>query len=163
MAYADWFVTGLEKVILPFQEIQLARSKHCTNKISNEIKVHYAVYSDDEEHSRVSFTILEKQMTQIYTAAYFSCENALWSFLQNKTNYDPTKPCNPLSTSFARSVREKDCLWSLLYRPCYFVARSKYKNTPNTYSYSLYCNNFKKFKKESLIIFGAFPPDVTVS
>ena len=34
MAHADWLITGLEKVILPSQEIHLTRScKHCKNKI----------------------------------------------------------------------------------------------------------------------------------
>ena len=41
MAYADWLISGLEKVILPSQEIHLARScKHCTNKILKETKAY---------------------------------------------------------------------------------------------------------------------------
>ena len=44
MTHADWFISGLEKVILPSQEIHLARScEHCTNKILKEIKTYYAV------------------------------------------------------------------------------------------------------------------------
>ena len=44
MTHADWLVSGLEKVILPSQEIHLARScKHCTNKILMEIKTYHAV------------------------------------------------------------------------------------------------------------------------
>ena len=44
MPHADWLITGLEKVILPAQEIHLARSrKHCTNKILKESKVYYAI------------------------------------------------------------------------------------------------------------------------
>ena len=43
MTHADWLI-GLEKVILPSQEIHLALScKHCTNKILKEIKTYYAV------------------------------------------------------------------------------------------------------------------------
>ena len=51
MTHADWLISGLKKsscplkkVILPSQEIHLARSyKHCTNKILKEIKTYYAV------------------------------------------------------------------------------------------------------------------------
>ena len=44
MTHADWLISGLEKVILPSQEIRLARScEHCTNKILKEIKTYYAV------------------------------------------------------------------------------------------------------------------------
>ena len=44
MTHADLLISGPEKVILPAQEIQLARScKHCTNKILKEIKTYYAV------------------------------------------------------------------------------------------------------------------------
>ena len=33
MAHADWLISGLEKVVLRFQEIHLTRwCKHCTNK-----------------------------------------------------------------------------------------------------------------------------------
>ena len=38
MTHTDWLINGLKKVILPSQEIQLARScKHCTNKNLKEI------------------------------------------------------------------------------------------------------------------------------
>ena len=51
MTHADWLISGLEKVILPAQESNLALSrnylarscKHCTNKILKEIKTYYAV------------------------------------------------------------------------------------------------------------------------
>ena len=48
MPHADWLITGPEKVILPAQEIHLARSRnsscpHCTNKIFKETKAYYAV------------------------------------------------------------------------------------------------------------------------
>ena len=44
MTHADWLISSLEKVILPAQEIHLARScEQCTNKILKEIKTYYAV------------------------------------------------------------------------------------------------------------------------
>ena len=44
MTHADLLISGLEKVILPSQEIHLARScKHYTNKILKEIKTYYTV------------------------------------------------------------------------------------------------------------------------
>ena len=51
ITHADWLISGLEKailplkkVILPSQEIHLARScKHCTNKFLKEIKTYHAV------------------------------------------------------------------------------------------------------------------------
>ena len=44
MAHADWLISGLEKVILPSQEIHHARSrKHCTNKILKQTQVFFAV------------------------------------------------------------------------------------------------------------------------
>ena len=44
MPHADWLITGPEKVILPAQEIHLARSrKHCTNKFFKETKAYYVL------------------------------------------------------------------------------------------------------------------------
>ncbi len=54
-AHADWLITGLEKVILPAQEIHLDRSrKHCINKILKQTKSYYAVCGD-KEHSPIEF------------------------------------------------------------------------------------------------------------
>ena len=64
-------------------------------------------YSDDENTSRVSFTILEKQMTQIYTAERFSRESFFGLFYKVTTNCDLPKPINPLLISFARSALER--------------------------------------------------------
>ena len=41
--HADWLISDLEKVILPSQEIHLARSRKHLNKILKEIKTYYAV------------------------------------------------------------------------------------------------------------------------
>ena len=45
MAHADWLIRCLEKVILPSQEIHLARScKRCTNELLKKTKAYYAVH-----------------------------------------------------------------------------------------------------------------------
>ena len=55
MTHADWLISGLETVILPSQEIPLARScKHCTNKNLKEIKT-IMPYNDEENHSPSEF------------------------------------------------------------------------------------------------------------
>ena len=49
MTHADWLIGGPENVILPAQEIHLARSrKHCTNK--RKLKL-IMPYNHEENHS----------------------------------------------------------------------------------------------------------------
>ena len=51
MTHADWLISGLEKVILPSEEIHLALScKHCSNKILKKLKL-IMPYNDDENYS----------------------------------------------------------------------------------------------------------------
>ena len=44
MAHANLLISGLKRVILPSQNIHIARSCHyCTNKVLKETKVRYVV------------------------------------------------------------------------------------------------------------------------
>ena len=60
MPHADWLITGPEKVILPAQEIHLARSRNSSCPL---VKTLYKLTT--KNIPRVSFTNMEKQMTQM--------------------------------------------------------------------------------------------------
>ena len=66
------------------------------------------------------------QKPPVYTAE--SCGNeSVFLFFSTKseqTAIQQSHIINPLLTSFARSVRESNCLWFLSHRPRSFVARS---------------------------------------
>ena len=67
-------------------------------------------YREDEKHSpRVSFTILKKQMTQIYAAERFSGESVFRSFLTKSQEIaiQQSHIINPLLTSFTRSALKR--------------------------------------------------------
>ena len=49
-------------------------------------------YNDDENHYRVNFTILNKQMTQINTAERLAAKEFFGLLYKVTTNCNPTKP-----------------------------------------------------------------------
>ena len=74
---------------------------------------------------RVSFTILNQQMTQINTAECFSSESVFWFFYKVTTNWNSTKPYNKSLINLVCLVcTVKNCLRVLLHRPRSFVALS---------------------------------------
>ena len=59
MPHADWLITGLEKSSCPLKKFILpARENIVQIKFLRKLKL-IMPYCDDEEHSRVSFTVLE--------------------------------------------------------------------------------------------------------
>ncbi len=63
MPYADWLISGLEKVISPAQEIHLARSRNLSFQlVKNTVQIQFQrklkfimPYSVDEKHSPSEF------------------------------------------------------------------------------------------------------------
>ena len=88
---------------------------------------------------RMSFTILNKQMTQINTAELerFTATKAFFGlFYKVTTNCNPTKPYNKSLINLVCSVcTVKNCLRFLSHRPRSFVARSLRKTSGNTFPY----------------------------
>ena len=86
---------------------------------------------------QVSFTILNKQMTQINTAEHFTAAKAFFGlFYKVTTNCNPTKPYNKSLINLVCSVYTvKNCLRFLSHRPRSFVARSVQKTSGNTFPY----------------------------
>ena len=68
---------------------------------------------------RMSFTIVNKQMTQINTAERFTATKAFFGlFYKVTTNCNPTKPYNKSLINLVCSVcTVKNCLWFLSHRP----------------------------------------------
>ena len=106
---------------------------------------------------RVSFTILEKQITQMLrfngedNAEQKSNKNSharksgFCSFLQVKANCDTTKPYNKSLINLVFSVcTGKYCLRLLLHRPRYFVARSVRKTSGNTFPFLIYTDYYSE-------------------
>ena len=81
---------------------------------------------------RASFTILNKQMTQINTAERLAAKAVLGLFYKVTTNCNP-KPYNKSLINLVCSVcTGKYCLRFLSHRPRSFVARSVRKTSSNT-------------------------------
>ena len=99
MVHAD---CPLKKFILP------ARVNIVQIKFQRKLKL-IMPHSEDKKTPRVSFTILKKQMAQIYTAERFS-EMYFSVFSTSKSQQitiQQSHIINPLLTSFAQSVRER--------------------------------------------------------
>ena len=146
MPHADWLITGLEKVILPAQEIHLARSwKHCTNKILKETKVYYAIQCRRKTLPEWDLRILSwrNKLPKCYVSR--RTDNAEQN--NNKNSYEKVfsglfykirtiKPYNKSLINLVCSVcTGKYCLWFLSHRPRSFVARSVRKTSGNTFPY----------------------------
>ena len=85
---------------------------------------------------RVSFTILNKQMTQINTAERLAAKAFFGLFYKVTTNCNPTKPYNKSLINLVCSVcTVKNCPRFLSHRPRSFVARSVRKTSGNTFPY----------------------------
>ena len=84
---------------------------------------------------RVSFTIQNKQMTQINTAERFTAAKAFFGlFYKVTTNCNPTKPYN-VSLINCSVCTVKNCLRFLSHRPRSFVTRSARKTSGNNFPY----------------------------
>ena len=86
--------------------------------------------------SRASFTILNKQMTQINTAERLAAKAFFVLFCKVTTNCNSTKPYNKSLINLVCSFcTGKYCLQFLSHRPRSFVARSVRKTSGNTFPY----------------------------
>ena len=84
---------------------------------------------------RASFTILNKQMTQINTAERLAAKAVFGLFYKVPTNCNP-KPYNKSLINLVCWVcRGKYCLRFLSHRPRSFVAPSVRKTSGNTFPY----------------------------
>ena len=106
-------------------------------------------YSVDEKHSPSEFYYPGE--TNYPNATFQGEDNAeqnsnknsqekvfFWSFLQVRTNCDPTKPYNKSLINLVYLVcTGKYCLRFLLHRPRSFVAPSVRKTSGNTFPYKL--------------------------
>ena len=91
MTHADWLISGLEKVILPSEEIHLALScKHCSNKILNKLKL-IMPYNDDENYSTSEYYYPEQTNDPNKYGRTFSSETVFWSFLQSHNKLQTNK------------------------------------------------------------------------
>ena len=84
------------------------------------------------------FTILEKQMTEIYTAERLSCRSVFWSFLQNQNKLGSKKAIlynKSLINLICSGCTGKNCLQFLFHRPHSFITQSVQKISGNIFLY----------------------------